>query len=65
MEETELIKRLYLEDRADCVVLKGAMRYGDVESQECSNMDYVKEHGNMKVAAVTGKDVRTIGVNKQ
>ena len=30
-----------------CVVLKTAMRYVDVGSQECSDMDDVKEHGSV------------------
>ena len=43
------------------------MKCVDVESQESSDIDDVKEHGNMKVSALTGKDVRTLGVsvNKQ
>jgi hypothetical protein len=44
--------------------MKGAMRYVDMESQECSDMDDVKEHGNMKVSAVKGKDVRTLGADR-
>ena len=42
-----MIKWLHLEDCAKCVVLKGATRYVDVESQECSDMDDVKEHGSV------------------
>jgi hypothetical protein len=44
--------------------MKGANRYVDMESQECSDMDEVKEHGNIKVSAVTGKDLRTLGAGQ-